>query len=94
VQLITRNGPANTSPFTAIATYNYTYANGIITLSNPSYDGNWTQRSVEYAALQNYFATNAVFKVDYVITNIPNLPLIGGLYKVSDNTSFFYGVLR
>ncbi|AEW00372.1 hypothetical protein Niako_4093 [Niastella koreensis GR20-10] len=94
VQLITRNGPANTAPFTAIATYNFTYANGILTLSNPSYDGNWTQRSNEYAALQNYFATDAVFKVDYVVTNIPNLPLIGGLYKVSDNTSFFYGVLR
>ncbi|MFL5746762.1 MAG: DUF4302 domain-containing protein [Niastella sp.] len=94
VQLITRNGPANTSPFTATATYSYTYVNGIITLSNPSYDGNWTQRSVEYAALQNYFANDAVFKVDYVSTNIPNLPLIGGLYKISDNTSFFYGVLR
>ncbi|MBO9202979.1 MULTISPECIES: DUF4302 domain-containing protein [Niastella] len=90
--LITRN--ANTTTFTAIATYTYTYVNGIITLTNPSYDGNWAQRSIEYKALQNYFATDAVFKVDYVETNIPNLPLLGGLYKVSDNSSFFYGVLR
>ncbi len=80
--------------YAANATYNYTYVNGIITLSNPSYDGNFTQRRVDFAPLINYFAIDAVFKVNYVITNIPNLPLVGGLYKVSDNTSFFYGILR
>jgi len=80
--------------YVANATYNYTYINGIITLSNPSYDGNFTQRKVDFATLINYFANDAVFKVDYVITNIPNFPLVGGMYKVSDNTSFFYGVLR
>ncbi|OQP42813.1 hypothetical protein A4H97_11675 [Niastella yeongjuensis] len=88
--LITHNG-SNAPTFEAIATYPYTYVNGMLTLSNASYDGNWAQRSKEYKPLQDYFA-NAVFKVDYVTTNNPLLPLVGGLYK--DNSSFFYGALR
>jgi hypothetical protein len=91
--LITRNNNGTTT-FAANATYKYTYSDGVITLSNPTYDGNWTARVLQLIDIQNYFATNATFKVDYVISSNPNVTNIGGLYKVSDNTSFFYGSLR
>jgi hypothetical protein len=78
----------------ATATYKYTYSNGVITLSNPAYDGNWNTRSAQLIDLQNYFATAGPFRVDYVQSTNPGVTNLGGLYSVADNTSFFYGSLR
>ena len=91
--VITRNNNGTTT-FIANAVYNYTYNNGIITLSNPTYDGNWTARVTQLIDIQNYFTNGGPFKVDYVLSTNPAVTGLGGLYKVSDNTSFFYGTLR
>jgi hypothetical protein len=91
--VITRNNNGTTT-FIANATFNYTYNNGTITLSNPAYDGNWTARVAQLIDIQNYFASGGPFKVDYVISSNPNVTGLGGLYRASDNTSFFYGTLR
>jgi hypothetical protein len=58
------------------------------------YDGNWSSRSAQLIDLQNYFATAGPFSVDYVQSSNANVTDLGGLYRVSDNTSFFYGSLR
>jgi hypothetical protein len=89
VTLRTTNGTV----FTANATWQYTYNNGILTLSNPSYDGNWTPRQPQIQEIQNFF-NSGPFKVDYVLSSNPNVTGLGGLYRIADNTSFFYGTLR
>ncbi|HEY8896185.1 MAG TPA: DUF4302 domain-containing protein, partial [Niastella sp.] len=89
VTLRTTNGTV----FTANATWQYTYNNGILTLSNPSYDGNWTPRQPQIQEIQNFF-NSGPFKVDYVLSSNPNVTGLGGLYRVADNTSFFYGTLK
>jgi len=89
VTLRTTNGTV----FTANATWQYTYSNGILTLSNPSYDGNWTPRQPQIQEIQNFF-NSGPFKVDYVLSSNPNVTGLGGLYRVADNTSFFYGTLK
>ncbi len=82
-----------TTTFTAIATFKYTYVNDIITLSNPSYDANWTPRTTQLIDIQNWF-NSGPFKVDYAQSSNPSVGTLGGLYRVADNTSFFYGSLR
>ncbi len=82
-----------TTTFTAVATYKYTYENGVVTLNTPSYDDNWKARLTQLIDLQNYFLSGP-FKVDYVQSSNPNVTNIGGLYRVADNTSFFYGRLQ
>lgn len=89
----TRNNNGTTT-FIAVATYKYTYENGIITLSAPSYDGNWTARVTQLIDIQNYFTNGGPFRVGYVQSTNPDVTNIGGLYRVSDNASFFYGSLR
>jgi hypothetical protein len=91
--VITRNNNG-TSTFIANATYNYTYSNGTITLSNPTYDGNWSARTAQLIDIQNYFTNGGPLKVDYVTSSNPGVTGLGGLYRVADNTSFFYGSLR
>jgi hypothetical protein len=91
--VITRNNNG-TSTFIANAIFQYTYNNGIITLSNPVYDGNWAARTAQLIDIQNYFAAGGPFKVDYVQSSNPSVTGLGGLYRVADNTSFFYGSLR
>jgi hypothetical protein len=91
--VITRNNNG-TSTFIANASFQYTYNNGIITLSNPVYDGNWAARTAQLIDIQNYFATGGPFKVDYVQSSNTSVTGLGGLYRVADNTSFFYGTLR
>lgn len=90
---LTARNTNGVSTFIAIATYKYTYINGIITLSSPAYDANWTARAAQFADIQNYFTTGP-FKVDYVQSSNPSVTGLGGLYRVADNSSFFYGSLR
>jgi hypothetical protein len=91
---MTMRNQSGATVFIGIATYKYTYNNGILTLSSPTYDGNWSARAAQLIDLQNYFAVNATFNVDYVTSSDPDVTNLAGLYKVSDNTSFFYGSLR
>ena len=91
---VTIRNTGATGTFTGNATFKYTYANGVITLSSPTYDPNWSNRIAQLIDLQNYFTTDATFKVEYVQSSNPSVIGLGGLYKVSDNTSFFYGSLR
>jgi hypothetical protein len=91
--VLTRNNNGTTI-FTATATYRYTLNNGILTLSNATYDGNWANRTTQLIDIQNYFANGSPFRLDYVQSTNPNVTNLGGLYRVADNTSFFYGTLR
>lgn len=91
--LTTRNNNG-VSTFIAVASYKYTNVNGVITLSSPAYDANWTARAIQFADIQNYFATGGPFRLDYVQSSNPNVTGLGGLYRVADNSSFFYGSLR
>jgi hypothetical protein len=91
---VTIRNSNGTTTYTANATYDYTYDNGVITLSNPSYDGNWTARVAQLIDIQNYFESGGPFRVDYVTSTDPSVTGLGGLYRVADATSFFYGTLR
>lgn len=89
----TRNNNGTTT-FTAVASFKYTYENGVVTLSDPAFDGNWTARRSQLIDIENYFVNGTPFRVDYVQSSNPDVTNIGGLYEVGDNTSFFYGTLR
>lgn len=91
---VTMRNQSGTSIFTGNATFKYTYSDGVITLSNPTYDNNWSSRVTQLADLQNFFVNGGPFKVDYVQSSNPNVTNLGGLYRVNDNTTFFYGSLR
>ncbi|MBO9155195.1 DUF4302 domain-containing protein [Chitinophaga sp. GCM10012297] len=91
---VTTRNNNGTSTFTAVASYKYTYENGVITLSNPSYDGNWTARGIQFSDIQFYFEYAGPFRVDYVKSSDPGVVNLGGLYPEADNSSFFYGSLR
>lgn len=92
VTVTTRNNNGS-STFIARATYSYTYEDGLITLTNPSYDGNWTARTTQLIDIQNWFLSEP-FRVDYVQSSDPSGGIIGGLYRVGDESDFFYGELR
>lgn len=91
---VTTRNNNGTSTFIAVAAFKYTYENGVITLSSPTYDGNWTSRRLQLIDIENYFANAGPLRVDYVTSTNPDVTNIGGLYRVADNTSFFYGTLR
>lgn len=82
-----------TTTYSANATFNYSITDGVITLTNPVYDSNWTARGTEYDGIKNFFLSGP-FKIDWVVSSNPaNTNLLGGLYRVADPTSFFYGNL-
>jgi len=83
----------STAAFVATATYDYTRNGDVITLSNPIYSANWNTRATALKPLTDYMLTGP-FKIDWVISSDPtNTSLIGGLYRVNDPSSFFYGNL-
>lgn len=82
---------ASTSPFMADASFTYTLIDNILTLSNytPNYAApNWTTRITEIGSFATWFQ-NGPFKIDWVSS--PSGAVLGGLYKVSQPTDFFYG---
>ncbi|GEP98781.1 DUF4302 domain-containing protein [Chitinophaga cymbidii] len=91
--VIARNNNGTTT-YTANATFKYTYEDGVITLTEPSYDGNWTARRAQFIDIEEYIENGGPFRVDYVQSADPNVTNLGGLYRTEDNTSFFYGTLR
>lgn len=88
----TRNNNGSTT-FIAVASYNYSIVDGMITLTNPLYDGNWTARVGQLIDIQNYFLSGP-FKLDYVVSTDPSVTNIGALYRVDDPSSLFYGNLQ
>jgi hypothetical protein len=90
VALQSRNATSTFAAATATYKYNYNRETGVITLSNPVYDGNWTARTTQLVDVQNFFLSGP-FKVDWVPNPNPALGNLGGLYRVADPASFFYG---
>ena len=77
-----------------VASYNYTLDEyGVITLSNPSYDSNFTSRIVQLEPLRDYFLKGP-FKLVYVESTDPTVNNLGGLQPLNDSNSIFYGSLK
>ncbi|WGQ07836.1 DUF4302 domain-containing protein [Pedobacter gandavensis] len=84
----------NSANSTLLATITFTVAkdaNGVYTFTFLSQDGNAGTAGPGVIAVTDYFRNNK-FKVDWV-TNPGSGPTYGGLFNVTDNTSFFYGTL-
>ncbi|SOD20458.1 DUF4302 domain-containing protein [Pedobacter xixiisoli] len=84
---------SGTTRYLADASYTYTIVDDVITLSNyiPSVSNtNWNNGWVT-TAIKNYFTTSPSFKMDWVPSSDPTVSNIGGLYKVSDPSNFYYG---
>ncbi|WP_300600747.1 DUF4302 domain-containing protein [Niabella sp.] len=86
----------NTSHLLADASFDYTYDNGIVTLSNytPSVSNtNWTVGVTNgwIGAFLTWFQSGP-FKIDWVAAS--GGQNLGGLYMVSDPASFYYGELK
>ncbi|WP_167343657.1 DUF4302 domain-containing protein [Pedobacter borealis] len=81
-----------TTTFSANATFNYSITDGVITLTNPVYDANWTARGTEYDGVKKFFLSGP-FKIDWVTSINPSGGLLGGLYRTVDGSSFIYGTL-
>ncbi len=91
--LVEINYLSGTSPFVASATYKYTRVGDVITLdNNPVPNGNWTTRAAQIKPLSDYMLTGP-FKIDWVSSTNVNSPLLGGLYRTADLSSFIYGTL-
>lgn len=82
----------STASFVASATYNYNRAGDVFTLSSPIYNGNWNTRATPLKPLTDYMLTGP-FKIDWVSSTNVNSPLLGGLYRTADLSSFIYGTL-
>lgn len=78
--------------FVASATYNYNRAGDVFTLSSPVYNGNWNTRATPLKPLTDYMLTGP-FKIDWLSSSNVNSPLLGGLYRTADLSSFIYGTL-
>ncbi|NGM60545.1 DUF4302 domain-containing protein [Sphingobacterium sp. SGG-5] len=87
---------SGTTRFLADASFTYIYENGIITLSNytPSVsNSNWNSRISQIGNFVNWLQSGP-FRVDWVVSSDPSVEGIGGLYRVDDASSFFYGKLQ
>ncbi|WP_443936710.1 DUF4302 domain-containing protein [Pedobacter sp. MW01-1-1] len=78
--------------FSAIATYEYARSGDVLTLSAPIYSGNWNTRAVPLKPLTDYMLSGP-FRINWVASTNPSSPLLGGLYRTADASSFIYGAL-
>lgn len=82
--------------YLADAVFDYTYENGVLTLSNytPSVtNGNWNTRVNELGEFVDWIQSGP-FRVDWVTSSDPNVSGLGGLYRVDNPADFFYGTLE
>ncbi|PZP49660.1 MAG: hypothetical protein DI598_07320 [Pseudopedobacter saltans] len=82
---------SGTTHFSADASFNYTYANNVLTLTNyiPSASNtNWTTRITEIGSFATWWQ-GGPFNVNWVSS-----PSIPGIYQVANPSSFYYGRLR
>src|SRR5690606_4820418 len=86
------------SNYTASVTFNYTYEDGYITLSNISghTSGNWNTRRAQIAPLENYLLeivnNNIRLKVEWVPT--ADGAQVGGLVLEGAPSRIIYGLVR
>src|SRR5690606_32733472 len=86
------------APFTASVSFNYTYEDGYITLSNISghTSGNWNTRRAQIAPLENYLLdivnNNIRLKVEWVPTSDGSQ--VGGFILENNPNSFIYGLVK
>ncbi|MCS4225155.1 DUF4302 domain-containing protein [Sphingobacterium sp. BIGb0165] len=86
--------PNGTTYAAGIATYDYKLdEKGVITLSNPIYDGNWTARITQLGPIRDYFLSGP-FKLTYVTSSDPSVSNLGGLQPLNTPNNVFYGALR
>ncbi len=84
--------------FTATMTFNYTYEDGLLTLSNPTGNtsGNWNTRRSWLQPLENYllnFANNQIpLSVEWVSSTDGSLT--GGLVSTEEPSDILYGFVR
>lgn len=84
--------------FTATMTFNYTYEDGLLTLSNPSGNtsGNWNTRRSWLLPLENYLlnlANNEIpLRVEWVSSTDGSIA--GGLVSTEDPNDILYGFVR
>lgn len=83
----------STAAYTATMSFDYTYENGILTLSNPTGNtsGNWNTRRSVLRELEDYLLDNSPYKVDWVPTST-GVP-VGGWYSINDSSNIVYGNL-
>lgn len=92
VAMVSIESDNGTNSYSGSVSYTYTLNDGILTLSNPVYDANWTSRNTQLLDIRNYFLSGP-FRIDWVTSTDPTSSNLGGLYRVSDPNSFFYGTL-
>lgn len=83
------------SRFLADASFSYTYERGVLTLSDytPSVSNtNWNNGLVRIGNFVDWLQSGP-FKVDWVANPASGARSLGGIYKVSDPSNFFYGDL-
>jgi hypothetical protein len=88
---------SGTSRFLADASFNYTLsADGTLTFSNyipAASNANWTTRITQIGNLVDWLQSGP-FKIDWVASTEAGAPNYGGLYRIADPESFYYGYLR
>src|SRR5690606_31421498 len=83
----------STAAFTATMTVDYTYEDGILTLSNPTGNtsGNWNTRRSVLRELEDYILDSSPYRVDWV-PNDNGVP-VAGWYSVDNPDNVIYGNL-
>lgn len=87
---------SGTTSFIADASFNYTYVNGVLTLSNykPGYEQttNWSTRINEIGDFATWWINKSPFKADWVVSSTPS-GVLGGLYSNSNQGDLFFGIM-
>jgi hypothetical protein len=83
----------STSNFTATMTVDYTYEDGILTLSNPTGNtsGNWNTRRTVLRELEDYILNNSSYRVDWVPNDL-GIPVVGW-YSIDNPNNIIYSYL-
>lgn len=93
-----RVSPEGTQYATGLATFDYELSeDGVITLSNPVYDSNFSARVGQLAPIRDFFVNRPApfkFKLIYVSSTDPSVSNIAGLQVIDQPTNFFYGSLN
>lgn len=87
---------SGSSSFLADASFSYTYKDGVLTLSDytPSVsNGNWNSGLARIGNFVDWLQSGP-FRVDWVANPASGGNSLGGIYKVSDPSNFFYGDLK
>ncbi|WP_018628311.1 DUF4302 domain-containing protein [Niabella aurantiaca] len=89
---------SGSTSYQAALSFNYVLENDVLTLSDytPVTNGtgsNWTSRITQIGDFEEWIRSGP-FKIDWVASTASGGQSLGGLYRVSDPGSFFYGQLR